>query len=55
MFVFARRVPASPGAPREGTAAPYFTLADSGGRTVTLSRVLKANRGVLLVFYRGYW
>lgn len=55
MFVFARRVPASPGAPREGTAAPDFTLMDSGGRTVTLSQLRKTNRGVLLVFYRGYW
>jgi len=54
-FVFARRVPASAGAPRVGQTAPPFTLADANGKSVSLADMLKANRAVLLIFYRGYW
>ena len=60
-FVFARELPASHGAPQVGQKAPEFELADSSGKPVTLSELLakpingRAPRGVLLVFYRGYW
>jgi hypothetical protein len=54
-FVFARRVPVSSGAPRLGQQAPDFTLTDTAGKPVALSQLRQANRGVLLVFYRGYW
>jgi len=54
-FVFARRVPSSIGAPQPGQAAPDFTLPDATGKAVTLSELRKANRAVLLIFYRGYW
>jgi hypothetical protein len=64
VFVFlivSRRLPASHGAPRVGQKAPEFRLADSEGKMVALSELLsapiagKAPKGVLLVFYRGYW
>jgi len=60
-FVFAvtvatRRLPPSHGAPRVGQKAPDFTLLDSNGKSVTLTGLLASSpRGVLLVFYRGYW
>jgi hypothetical protein len=50
------RVPQSPSAPQVGQRAPDFTLLDSAGRKVALQDLLgSAPRGVLLVFYRGYW
>lgn len=60
-FIMARQLPAAHGAPQVGRKAPDFRLHDSDGRTVSLSDLLstpvngKAPRGVLLVFYRGYW
>ena len=50
-----KQIPASANAPRAGQAAPPFTLADVNGKQVALSDLLKGNRGVLLIFYRGYW
>jgi hypothetical protein len=50
------RVPLSPSAPRVGERAPDFALLDSTRRAVTLPQLLASSqRGVLLVFYRGYW
>lgn len=63
-FVFARWLPASEGAPRVGNRAPEFTLADPNGKSVSLAELLSTPinvtntakpRGVLLIFYRGYW
>jgi hypothetical protein len=60
-FIFSRQLPASHGAPRVGQKAPEFRLADSEGKMVALSELLsspiagKAPKGVLLIFYRGYW
>lgn len=60
-FVAARWLPASRGAPQIGQKAPDFALADTTSRPLSLSELLsepingKAPRGVLLVFYRGYW
>lgn len=49
-------------APRVGQRAPEFALADGNNSQVTLANLLagpagstRAQRGVLLVFYRGYW
>jgi hypothetical protein len=61
IFIFARRLPASHGAPQVGQKAPDFTLSDTTGKPVSLSELLsfpvngKPTKGVLLVFYRGYW
>jgi hypothetical protein len=61
VFVYGRWVPASAGAPQIGQKAPDFTLTDSNNNPVTLAHLLSAPinnkppRGVLLIFYRGYW
>lgn len=60
-FIAARWLPASLGAPQLGQKAPEFSLTDSNGRQVSLAELLsapvngRAPKGVLLVFYRGYW
>ncbi|HEY0169926.1 MAG TPA: hypothetical protein VGB98_02655 [Pyrinomonadaceae bacterium] len=60
-FVMARWMPAAQGAPEVGQKAPEFSLSDTEGRPVSLSELRstpvngKAPKGVLLVFYRGYW
>ena len=61
IFVAARWLPASTGAPHVGQRAPEFTLSDTTGKQVSLNELLSspihgsAPKGVLLVFYRGYW
>jgi len=61
IFVVGRWLPASKGAPQVGQRAPDFTLPDTTNKQVSLNELLttpingKAPRGVLLVFYRGYW
>ena len=60
-FIMARWLPAAKGSPQVGQKAPEFSLSDTEGRTVSLTELLqtpingKAPKGVLLVFYRGYW
>ena len=60
-FVGGRLLPASKGAPQVGQRAPEFTLPDTTGKQVALNELMtapingKAPRGVLLIFYRGYW
>jgi hypothetical protein len=67
-FIESRRLPASHGAPQVGQKAPDFELTDTSGKSVKLSELLIAPsnpaspaasspgpKGVLLVFYRGYW
>jgi flagellar biosynthesis component FlhA len=61
MFVAARWLPASKGAPQVGQQAPEFSLADTTGKQVSLTELRtapidgKSPKGVLLIFYRGYW
>jgi cytochrome oxidase Cu insertion factor (SCO1/SenC/PrrC family) len=57
-----RNIPGFAGAPQVGQKVPEFSLADSDGKPVSLSQLLSAplangshSKGVLLVFYRGYW
>lgn len=60
-FVGGRMLPASKGAPQVGQRAPDFTLPDTSGKQVSLNELTtapingKSPRGVLLIFYRGYW
>jgi uncharacterized membrane protein YqhA len=65
-FIFAtlvmpRWMPAARGAPKVGQKAPDFTLTDTNQKTVALAELLstpikgKPAKGVLLIFYRGYW
>ena len=67
VFIWARMMPSSHGAPQVGQQAPAFSLNDTAGRQVSLSELLSAPvdaragssaappKGVLLIFYRGYW
>ena len=61
VFVFARWLPPSKGAPQVGQKAPEFTLQDTSGKQVSLTQLLSepvngtAPKSVLLVFYRGHW
>ena len=59
-----RQLPVAADAPAVGDRAPEFALADTTGRMVALSMLLSEPmpgiqggkpRGVLLIFYRGYW
>ena len=63
-FIMARWLPASQGAPRVENRAPEFTLVDPNGKATSLAELLSTPvnvtntvkpRGVLLIFYRGYW
>jgi len=55
-MVLAKQLPSASNAPRVGQKAPGFTLPDSNGRSVSLSQLqTNSQRGVLLIFYRGYW
>jgi hypothetical protein len=58
--------PAASNAPKLGQKAPEFTLKDISGKPVSLAQLLTAPmtdasgaahapKGVLVVFYRGYW
>jgi len=55
IFYIGKRLPQSAGALRVGQAAPSFRLEDANGRQVGLAELLSSHRGVLLIFYRGYW
>src|SRR6266849_5808443 len=55
LFGLTKGLPSAANAPRGGMQAPGFTLSDVNAKPVTLSELLKNNRAVLLIFYRGYW
>ena len=65
ILVESRDLPAASGAPKVGQKAPQFSLTDTNGKPVSLAALLlsplaqsgpgPAPKGVLLVFYRGYW
>ena len=61
IYVMGSWLPASTGAPQVGHKAPDFTLTDSNNKPVTLAQLLtepfnkKPPKGILLIFYRGYW
>jgi hypothetical protein len=60
-YVMGSWLPTSAGAPQVGQKAPDFSLTDPENKPVTLSQLLvepinnKPPKGVLLIFYRGYW
>lgn len=63
IFFMTRHLPVSGGAPRVGQTAPAFVLPDVNNQPLSLAGLLStplansqaAPKGVLLVFYRGYW
>ena len=61
IFIGGRWLPASKGAPQVGQRAPEFSLPDTSGKQVSLNELLtspidgNAPKGVLLIFYRGWW
>src|ERR1700757_3463843 len=55
IFYVLRQVPASVGAPRVAQKAPDFMLLDQTGKPVGLCDLLSGSRGVVLIFYRGFW
>ena len=60
-FIAAKWIPGAPGAPQVGQKAPDFTTRDTNNQPVSLAQLLstpvngKSPKGVLLIFYRGYW
>ena len=59
-FYFSKKIPPASQTVRVGQKAPDFALTNSSGATVTLASLLtpgsgRPAKGVLLVFYRGYW
>src|SRR5437870_3285722 len=54
--IASKNLPPSLHAPRVGQKAPDFALLDTNHHTVTLDQLIASTpRGVLLIFYRGYW
>ena len=54
-FVMSTWLPKSASAPQVGQKALDFTLTDTNGKQVSLSEIFPNQKGVLLIFYRGYW
>ena len=63
VFYKSKQLPPASGSPQVGQKAPEFELHDTNNEPITLSQLLstpipgtqKLPKGVLLVFYRGYW
>jgi hypothetical protein len=63
IFYAAKQMPKATGAPKVGSRAPEFTLMDTDSKEVSLASLLATPlpdsatppKGVLLIFYRGYW
>jgi len=66
IFHATKQLPASIGAPKIGQKAPQFAVRDTQENSVSLATLLstpldqsnssqRAPKGVLLIFYRGYW
>jgi hypothetical protein len=57
VFIASRQIPVSETAVAVGAKAPDFSLLDINRKPVALAQLLAApsNKGVVLIFYRGYW
>jgi uncharacterized membrane protein len=57
VFVATKMIPKSAQAIAVGARAPEFTLPDINNRSVALSELIGApgTKGVVLIFYRGFW
>lgn len=52
---FSKQIPAAGTALAVGQKAPGFVLLNTAGKQVSFADLLKNNRAVVLIFYRGYW
>lgn len=52
---FSKQIPAAGTALNIGQKAPAFALLDTAGKQVSSADLLKNHRGLVLIFYRGYW
>jgi hypothetical protein len=52
---FAKQIPSAETALAVNRKAPPFVLADTTGKQVSSAVLLRDHRGLVLVFYRGYW
>jgi uncharacterized membrane protein len=57
VFIATKQLPASENALAVGAKAPDFALLDINRKPVALAQLLAApaNKGIALIFYRGYW
>jgi len=63
IFYAGKQLPKSADAPRVGQKAPEFVLTDTDNKQTSLASLMAtpmassqaAPKGVLLIFYRGYW
>ena len=53
-IIFGLQVSAQKGTAK-GAAAPSFTATDNSGKTLSLAKLLKSHKAVVLFFYRGQW
>ena len=52
---FTKQIPSAESALRVSRQAPPFVLLDTAGKQVSSADLLKDHRGLVLIFYRGYW
>ena len=52
---FSKQIPGARSALGVGQKAPAFVLLDTAGKQVSSADLLKKHRGLVLIFYRGYW
>ncbi len=52
---FSKQLPSAETALGVNQKAPPFVLVDTAGKQVSSADLLKDHRGVVMVFYRGYW
>jgi AhpC/TSA family len=52
---FSKQIPAAGTAIGVGQKAPAFVLLNTAGKQVSSTDLLKNHRGLVLIFYRGYW
>jgi len=52
---FTKQIPSAEAALGVNQKAPPFVLVDTAGKQVSSADLLRDHRGLVLVFYRGYW
>jgi peptidoglycan/LPS O-acetylase OafA/YrhL len=52
---YSKQIPSAESALRVNRKAPPFVLVGTAGKQVSSADLLKDHRGLVLVFYRGYW